>query len=312
MLTNANPWVLCEWHTDFICSGPNGDPPNCLVSVKHREPDQGPWLLSDMAGKGGLAVLYRRWKESGRKHSCRWVTNAGLRLGDLQTRSLSNLLSVRGSDFESSIKYYAEYLQNGIAAETLADAIGFLASLTIFSTGGDARSFRAQIIDEVARPILEQLGARPGRARAAYQAVHGLVLEAVQGLDPHTCNVTWYSGDEAVSSDVSRRKITRERLAQCLADNGIAVPRESMPAPNGRETKMIRKLRAGGIGPTVLSVAPRIRQQWYELEICMRPDIPSLYGDELDRIRAEVGVCAGEGRVEASDPGETLRRSNAS
>jgi hypothetical protein len=185
-------------------------------------------------------------------------------------------------------------LQEGIAADTLDDAANFLASLTIFSTGGDARSFRAQVIEEVARPILAQLGARPGLARAAYKAAHDLVVEAVQGLDLHTRNVGWYSGDEAVNFEVSRRKITRELLLQRLAQSGIAVPPDSLPASNRHESKMIRKLKAGGLGPTILAVAPRIRQQWYELEVHLRPDIPSLYGDELDRIRAEVAVCAGE------------------
>jgi hypothetical protein len=204
---------------------------------------------------------------------------------------------MRGADFESNITKYAERMQDDISADTLDDAINFLSSLSIFTTGGDARSFRAQVIEEVARPILSQLGARPGLARTAYQAVHGLVLEAVRGLDPRECNVDWYSGDEAVISELARRKITRDRLIQCLADNGISVPQESMLSSIGHETKMIRKLRAGGMGPTVLSVAPRIRQQWYELEVTMRPDIPSLYGDEIDRIRAEVGVCAGEAEL---------------
>lgn len=256
-----------------------------------------------MAHRGGLAVLYKRWNESGRNHECRWITNGGLRSGKLQARGLSNLLSTRGPDFGSGVAEYADYLQEGIEADTLEDATSFLASLTIFSTGGDARSFRAQVIEEVARPTLAQLGARPGLARATYQAVYALVLEAVQGLDPHTCDVNWYSGNEAVSFDFGRRRITRERLLECLVDNGIAVPPDSVAVSNKHASVMIRKLRAGGLGPTILAVAPRIRQQWYELEVCMRPDIPSLYGDELDRIRAEVAVCAGKAESKHRIPG---------
>jgi hypothetical protein len=101
MLTGSTPWIVCEWHTDFICAGPDGKPPHFLVSVKHREPDQGPWPLSDLASRGGMAVLYKRWDESGRRHNCRWITNGGLKPGDLQARNLAKLLSVRGPGFDS-------------------------------------------------------------------------------------------------------------------------------------------------------------------------------------------------------------------
>lgn len=295
MLTSPASWVLCEWHTDFICAGDEGVPPHCLVSVKHREPDQGPWQLSQMPSKGGLSTLYKRWDESGRQHNCRWITNAGLKPGPgIQARTLSNLLSTRNPNFRAAIIPYAEFLREGISAETLDDAVGFLESLTIFSTGGDARSFRSQVIDEAARPILQELGVRPGLARKAYEAAYGLVLEAVGGLNPEICNVAWYSESDATAFDVHRRKITRERLMQRLMDNGIAISPDRVYSQERRESTMIRKLRAGGLGPTILSSAPRIRQHWYELEVQMRPDIPSQYGDELARIRAEVALRAGE------------------
>jgi hypothetical protein len=249
-----------------------------------------------MADKGGLSVLYKRWNDSGRKHSCRWITNGGLKSSkaDLQIRDLAKLLSTRGPNLESELTPYADYLREGLAAETLKDAINFLTCLSVFSTGGDARSFRAQVIEEVARPILAELGVRPGLARATYEAVHALVVEAVKGFDPRVCNVTWYSGNDAVTFDIDKRKITRERLLKCLADHGIAVPTDNVFESKRRESAMLRKLRAGGLGPTVLAIAPQIRQQWYELEVLMRPDIPNQYGDELGRLRMEVAVCAGE------------------
>lgn len=303
MLTDATPWVLCEWHTDFICAGLNGAPPHHLVSVKHREPDQGAWPLSEMAKRGGLATLYKRWNDSGRKHNCRWVTNGGLKPGEMQTRNLCALLSTNEEDFDSTIIPYATYLRDQIDAQTLEDATNFLGSLTLFSTGGDARSFRAQVIDDVARPVLAQLGARPGLAHAAYRAVHELVVDAVEGLDPNVCIVNWYSGDEATSFDAERRRITRERLLRCLEENGIAIPPDSLSFPKEHESVMIRKLRAGGLGPTILAAAPRIRQQWYELEVYMRPDIPNSFIDELDRIRAEVALRAGQAESKYRIPG---------
>jgi hypothetical protein len=303
MLTNPIPWVVCEWHTDFICAGAGGNPPHCLVSVKHRTPDQGPWPLSAMVDRGGLAILYKRWDNSGRHHKCRWITNAGLKTGELETRKLAELLSQPDTHLTSSIEQYARTLQPGIGATSLENVVEFLASLSLISTGGDAHSFRSQVIDEVARPILAQLGVRPGLGRAAYLAIHNLVLEAVQGLDHRECNATWYSGTEAADFGYNKRKITRERLVKCLSDHGIPVTSDKLPRSAGEESKMMRKLRAGGLGPTVLGVASRIRRRWYELEVTMRPDIPSEYGDEVDRVRAEVAAYAAKAESKHRAPG---------
>lgn len=312
MLINNVPWILCEWHTDFISAGANGIEPYCLVSVKHREADQGPWLTSELAKRGGLAVLYERWNQSGRKHTCRWITNAGLKPGESETRNLAELLSNHGDHFKAEVAHYTAKLGASLPTSSTDDIEEFLSSLTIFSTGGDARSFRSHVIEEVARPILAQLGVRPGLARRAYEAVHGLVLEAVKGFDPRTCNVTWYSGAEAIDADLEKRKITRERVLQCLVENGIAVSPDSIVGLRGAETAMIRKLRAGGLGPTVLAGAPRIRQSWYELEVYMRPTIPSPYGDDVTRIRAEVILLAGRAeskhRVAGNSYGTQMHR----
>lgn len=44
LLTGELQAVIVEWHTDYITVGSNGL--RTLVSVKHREHDQGPWRLS--------------------------------------------------------------------------------------------------------------------------------------------------------------------------------------------------------------------------------------------------------------------------
>jgi hypothetical protein len=288
MLIGPCPWVICEWHHDFVCAGPEGVKPHCLVSVKHRSNDQGPWALADLPKRGGFKVLYDRWVASDRWHSCRWVTNGGLKPGDLQTRELASLLADRASaDREQRLMKFAEALSGGIGAEP-SDTASFLDALAVFSTGGDEFSMRAKVIDDVARPVMQRLGVAPGMARTAYLAAQDLVWEAVLNLNPEEPDVKWLSAHDLAEADRLKRTITRKRLLDRLRDRGIAIPPDAGVAGAAHVTNMVRKLRAGFLGPTVVASAPRLRRRWYELEASFRSEIPTPMQLELDRLRAEV------------------------
>lgn len=73
MLTqDAIDYVVCEWHEDYVVACTDGSIE--LVSVKHREDDQGPWTLAELCKSGGLAHLFDRWC------ACERASNVRLRL----------------------------------------------------------------------------------------------------------------------------------------------------------------------------------------------------------------------------------------
>lgn len=289
MLTKSHPWVLCEWHTDYVCAGPDGAQPHELVSVKHRHQDQGAWSLADLPIKGGFKVLYERWIASDKSNACRWVTNNGFKVGENQARELSRILAARSDARDvDALRWYASNLQPALGANNVDEVVEFLSALTMYSTGGDEHSMRALVIDDTVRPALARLGVRPGFARAAYDAAFKLVDEAVRGLNPHEPDVDWMVGDELTDHSKGVRMITKARFLQRLQDSGVPITSDAIDDQNSRGTAMSRKLRAGMLGPTVISAAPRLRRRWYEIEAGFRPDVPSPFADEVGRIRAEI------------------------
>jgi hypothetical protein len=221
-------------------------------------------------------------------HTCQWITNGGLKVGDGQTKELARLLALPiTADREKRVSHYANLLSVGIGG-SVSDVELFLSSLRMVSTGGDEFSMRAKAIEDVARPVMQRLGVAPGMARVAFKAAYDLVCEAVLGLNPDEPDGVWMSGDDSADEDRVKRTISRQRLLERLRERGIAIPNDAGIAGSPRETDMIRKLRAGRLGPTVIASAPRLRRRWYELEATFRPDIPSPMQDELNRLRAEV------------------------
>ena len=68
---------------------------------------------------------------------------------------------------------------------------------------------------------------------------------------------------EAAHFEYNKRKITRERLVKCLSDHGIPVTSDKLPRSAGEESKMMRKLRAGGTWPNGAGSRSKIRRRWY-------------------------------------------------
>lgn len=294
MLIDQVPWVLCEWHTDFICSGLDGSVPHALVSVKHRGADQGPWALADLPDRGGLKTLYSRWTKGNKDNSCRLMTNAAFKPGSEQAEALRKLLDrqPRTNEEQANILLYAEKLHKGIGADSIEAAGEFLNSLTLVKTIGDEFTIIASMIENVARPTLRTLGIDEIYARQVCKVATSLVEEAVKGLDSDKPTLPWLTGDNKLDDLVDRRKITRERLISRLIESGIPLTFDLVDH-GGPNTAMTRKLRAGGLGPTVIRSAPRLRSRWFEIEVGYRADLPTPFGDEVQRIRAEVANRAG-------------------
>ncbi|RSM44160.1 hypothetical protein DMB66_52520 [Actinoplanes sp. ATCC 53533] len=64
--------VVVEWSTDYIAMLADGDPE--LVSVKHRDPGQGDWQMSELGPV--LRDLHHVWREMGERCRCAFASNA--------------------------------------------------------------------------------------------------------------------------------------------------------------------------------------------------------------------------------------------
>lgn len=289
LLLDPTRWVLCEWHTDFVVGSAAG---TTLVSVKHRTPDQGPWRLSELTGGGGLAVLYSRWAETGGQHACRLATNAGFfhRAGD--ARDLQRLLETAPSEDDSALEAFAERLAEPLGAPDRATGRRFLASLRFVRVAADATAVDAVGIEH-ARRVLERAGHGQMSARAAYLAAVRLVREAVAGCDASGPPSTWLFAQEALQATRVSRTVTWARLREALFAAGVPVadggPAE---AAAGGDNVMGRKLRAGGLGPSALSAAPRLRQRWYAAECRYGSGLPAGADDPIEKAKASVAAHA--------------------
>lgn len=302
LLADPEGWVLCEWHTDYVAATPAALPA-ALVSVKHKSPDQGAWRLSQLAGAGGLAVLYARWDAAGRKHRCRMATNAGFAPQAGDARDLKRLLDAGASADDVEIKVYAESLAGALGAPDDETAARFLASLRFVSYGADGYAIAARGVEH-ARSVLERTGYDQGYARVAYDVAVGMVKQAVVSCDPVAPPSGWLFGDEAADAIRAARTITWELLKAALTTVGVpvAAPYSSSPTAGG-DTVLGRKLRAGGLGPSALTNAPRLRQQWYTTECGFRSDLPSRLGDPVEATRSAVVAQASGAEAVSRSPG---------
>jgi tetratricopeptide (TPR) repeat protein len=68
-------FFVTEWATDYIVQTRDGR--RELVSVKHRDPNQGEWTLSRLKQSRAFADLYRIWQTNGKSSYCAFESNAG-------------------------------------------------------------------------------------------------------------------------------------------------------------------------------------------------------------------------------------------
>jgi hypothetical protein len=289
LVLDPTRWVLCEWHTDFVVGSAEHV---TLVSVKHRTADQGPWRLTELAGAGGLSVLYARWAATGGQHECRLATNAGFypRAGD--ARDLQRLLETAPPIDDPALDAFADRLAVPLGAHERTATLRFLASLRFVRVAADAAAVDAVGIEH-ARRVLERAGHGQMGARAAYLAAVGVVREAVAGCNGAGPPSTWLFGQEGLDATRASRTITWDRLRDALFAAGVPVA-DAGPAPAlaGGDNVMGRKLRAGGLGPSALSAAPRLRQRWYAAECRYGSGLPAGADDPIEKTKASVAAQA--------------------
>ncbi|GAA3803503.1 hypothetical protein GCM10022403_041900 [Streptomyces coacervatus] len=205
--------VVCEWHVDYVLIYDDGT--NELVSVKHREPQTGPWPFSELWTKGGLATLYSRWRVTP-EAKCRLVTNGSMK----STRDVAAAFSqsLTSQDFEDYVTDAADKLD----CDT-EEAREFLKALRIEHGIPDRVTLRAHSIVNIVEGALAESNIRDRSAAEAWDAVVNLVASKSRDLDNRDFSSIDLASPKALDSDVLtsakalRRTITRPQVVDALS-----------------------------------------------------------------------------------------------
>jgi hypothetical protein len=298
-------WVLCEWHTDFALGWTDGA--RTIVSVKHREADSGVWTVSRLFSDGGLSTLLDRWNRCGRPQESRWVTNGGL---DVECRRIQNACA---SSDAASLREMVIHLSGRFRGDDSNfdhDTIeNFLSGLRIDSDVPPARYLRAVDAENFVQPALIELNLDPSTASNVYDAVLRLVRSAAEscGSTPQDWLLSSIGGldsDETLRVERSRRMIYPDQVLSTVRQ--VAEPITAvLPPPTRETTRLVRKLKAGDIVPTITAAARRTRRSWTEYERGFSPPLPGdADGIDLADLRARVVSEAADAQLRAR-PGGT-------
>lgn len=290
--------VVCEWHEDHLVVHRDG---TCeLVSVKHRELSQGPWTIRLLVTEGGLAHLFERWSDTGKRCRCHLATNGGLRKGEPQ-----DLAAACAARDETELRRLAAKLWRDLGAKDETEAVAFLMSLTIEAGLPGRRDITAANLHSYVRPALKAAGFNDAVAEAVYELVVQAIEVASRDRIGSTHILLGYIADpDRLREDVARhrvvdsRTITAEHVRLAVANADAAGRRLLAPRTVGRSSNLVRKLERGGIGPTHVESAQRLRAAWSEFEALYRSDLPG--GDDLiEDLRSRVQARAAEAEDQA-------------
>lgn len=221
MATDARlSWILCEWHSDYVIGYTDGT--EQLVSVKHRDLDQGRWTLAELWNRGGLVKLFETWLNLGRSHLCLLSTNAGLEPGHGRAAHFADACNRGGDALDLFVDTAASRLRC-----SRDEAHQFLASLTIEAELPDRAKIRTMSIADVAAPALQALNAATTPPERAWDAVVGLVAARSRDLDGAPVDPLGSLGDwrrlntSRAELAKGRRRIDRDQILLLLANARI-------------------------------------------------------------------------------------------
>lgn len=261
VLVSGRGAVLCEWHEDAIVFSHAARPE--LVSVKHREPSQGPWTLRALVEDGGLRHLFERWRDTGGRARCRVSTNGGL---GRTARQLRDACASEASTAIASI--------SGSMARLLREPEDvvreFLASLRIEGELPARPHISAVNTTDLLVPALRRLGISALEPAAAYEALVRTVEEASRDRAAGSQEFLDLIADPRRLDDRVKREyqlrgrtLTADRLRDALAEiRPIRRPRLGPATGVELRSALEQKLVAGGFGPTAIRAAQRLRASW--------------------------------------------------
>ena len=314
MLTQKTiDFIVCEWHEDFVVALTDGSVE--LVSVKHREDDQGPWTITELCKTGGLAHLFDRWCacESAPNIRLRLATNAAMSpakgnaaalarmcgpdpeltigLADMVKKVARQMLKVRWKQSYPNIPETPEVrkLDDIQLPPGFADKVTlFLAVLEISSDPPQRRYITYVNVQSLLAPAVKSLELMHVDLEATYEAIVDRIERANRDeenrgqLAVHIADPARVRYNTQLQQRISRRLLTRTIIYEEFVYTTVqppTVPRGQAPvaAPGG--AKLRRKLSRGQVPSDEAEFAESLRSAWFTTWSGRRS---GLAGDEAD------------------------------
>ncbi|MEU1693255.1 dsDNA nuclease domain-containing protein [Streptomyces hirsutus] len=213
--------VICEWHTDFILE--YSDDTYELASVKHREPELGPWPFSELWDRGGLIKLYERWKESPEVR-CRLVTNASMKGGRDSALTFAQACNAEGTEELAS---FTDSASRRLGCST-DEARAFLKALSVEFNIPDRVSIRAYHIVNTVEPALRAAGLMDIDTASAWDSIVNLVALKSRDFDQRRFSSIRLARPDALTpssireTTIERRRVTRQRVVDAILNCSTA------------------------------------------------------------------------------------------
>jgi hypothetical protein len=282
--------LVCEWHDDYLVVYEDGAQE--LVSVKHREASVGPWNVRDLCEAGGVRQLFQRWRRTGGCCRCCVETNAGLRSGQAEAAGLAHDCSTGSGE---ALGRWAIRIADHLAPyDDLAQIESFLAALSIDARLPGRMHIRAAHIETYMRPAMQSLGMPGHRAADAYDRIVECIADASRDEDDNFDAIDALANPDRLTTDVllrdtlKRRSIDRRRLLYAITGLALGIEHLLLPSSTTTEpTVLVKKLQHGGLGPTGLNSARRLRSSWLAIRHAWSSDLPGS-NPELDHLRTKL------------------------
>ena len=330
-------FLVCEWHEDFIIAFTDGSVE--LVSVKHREEDQGPWTLVELCKSGGVAHLFDRWCacESADNVRLRLATNAALsptkgNAGTLakvcgpQPELVGHLTSMSEKVARQMLKIRWKQPYSNIPSvpkvgkiEDIQLPVGFLDKVARFlavleiSCEPPQRAHITDVnIQSILAPAVQQMKLVDVDMEATYKAIVDRIEQANRDesdrtqLAVHIADPSRVRYSSQLQLRISRRTLTRGLVRKAFVFNAIqlsAFPRGKTPtaAPGG--IKLNQKLRRGLVATDEAAFAEKLRSAWFATWSERRS---GLAGDETDLLNLSLEVLDTVFKCRSHARGETV------
>lgn len=291
-------FVICEEHEDFIVFLEDSAPE--LVSVKHRDASRGAWTFDSLLTDGGVAHLFERWLATGQRARCRLMTNGALRSGDGQARVFASACHSRDP---TQVRPWARKLvaKLKLKRRDAEDVVTRFAIVLSIEADLPSRSYIGAVnLRELIVPAMERAGLQPDGAEDCYERLLAAIARCNRDAVGDRVDMLEIVADpDRMSAEIvanrrlARRTIDRDTAASLLlAPSRSTAPRLSVDADAPAASRLQAKLRQGGLGPTAIAAAVRLRAAWYAYEKTRRLSVPG--GDAaFDDLRVRVQELAG-------------------
>ncbi|GJF30253.1 hypothetical protein KNE206_29530 [Kitasatospora sp. NE20-6] len=347
MLTQESiDYVVCEWHEDFVIAFSDGAVE--LVSVKHRQHDQGAWTIPQLCKDGGLAHLFDRWLGCGRASNMRLrlFTSAALNPARDNARGLAKmcgpdpeltvgrdamvravarqLLKVRWKQpYDNIPETPVVKVDDIVLPEGFVDQVdGFLVVLAIDHDQSPDHSITDTNIQQFLLPAIARLELDQVDTEATYRDLVNRIEKANRDesdrgqLAAHIVDPSRVLHDRQMQARIARRRLHRDTVLEEFVYQRTAVPtyaRGQVPidAPGG--ARLGRKLARGQVPSDEAAHAERLRSAWY---VAWSQQRSGLAGDAaaLENLKLEVAdtvfECRGSAEEEAAPGAAYGRRMN--